>query len=91
MENMFKAMSRRKQLAHTRQMKIEAVSGDSLPINFDSSLASHFAVRRLAGRTVDSRCIIHLAAHDWCVQAKVNQTHGCHRWTRYVSLIIRRV
>lgn len=61
---------------------------DSLSINFPFFNKS---VCRLARRTFDSRCVIHLAFNDRCLQTKVYSTDGCHWWTRYVSLISYRL
>lgn len=66
-------------------MKIEVVTEASLSINHLSFLTSDC---RLAGRTLDRCRAIHLAINDRRVQAKVNAPDGCHRWTRYVSLIV---
>lgn len=57
---------------------------DSLSINF---LFFHKSIRRLARRTFDSRCVIHLAVNDRSVQAKIHST-DCSDWrSRHVSLI----
>lgn len=72
-------------LAGTRQMKIEIVNALYFQLIFPSS---HKSFDRLAGRTLNSRRIIHLAADDWRMQAKVHATHGGNWWACDVSFTI---